>query len=269
MTTYQVPAKDWFATQFSALMRRVSSLETRTQNIDSGTLLQTLTGTIDPAYSGVGNPNVQITGAASVTGPYSYLSGYVPSANDSVLLVPSGSTYVIAGLVHPTTTRNQLSASTTVQNTASETVIASLTIPANDAVVGATWQITAWGVASVTATPTITLRSRIGGLSGVQLASSGARTASSGITGHTWRTETYLVCLSTGSSGTWFGQQVATEAISVAGSAPFVPAVIQDGTVSATADTTISETLVVTAAWSAASASNSLTCEGYIAQRVA
>jgi hypothetical protein len=102
------------------------------------------------------------------------------------------------------------------------------------------------------------------------LAGSGAGTASpsSGITNHTWRIDSKVVCLTTGASGTWFGQQMTTEALSVAGSAPFAAAVIQDGTAARTKDTTASQDLVITAQWSALSASNTLTCEGF-AERVA
>lgn len=269
MTQYPSGLDDRFAADLGALYRRVTMLENRTGNIDSGTLIQTLTGTIDPAYTGVGNPSVQISGAASLTGPYQYLSGYAPAAGDNVLLVPSGTTYVIAGLAHATVARSQLSATTTVVNTTTETAVATLTIPAGDAVAGSVWEITAWGGASVTGTPTMTWRSRIGGVAGTAMASSGARTASSGVVGHSWRVVLDVVCLATGASGSFFGQQVTWEALSVAGGAPYVPAVVLDGTVPVTADSTVAESLVVTAQWSAASASNSLTCQGFIAERIA
>ncbi|MFE3031589.1 hypothetical protein ACFXKY_08060 [Streptomyces canus] len=169
-----------------------------------------------------------------------------------------------------TTYRNKLSASTTVANTTSETVMAVMTIPANDAVAGAVYRIKAWGTASVTGTPTLTLRSRLGGVAGTALGSSGARTASSGVTNRSWQVTVDLVCLTTGVSGTWFASQITYEAVSLAAAAPFAsPGLILDGTAAATADSTISEDLVLTATWSAASASNTLTCRGYSAERVA
>jgi hypothetical protein len=270
VTTYPKELGIRFAATIADLINRVRLLENRTRNIDSGTLLQTLTGTVDPAYTGSGAPNVQITGATSLSGPYQAVSGYQPTAGDTVLLIPSGATYVVAGLVHPTVYRSYLSTSTTVANTSTETVIASMTIPAGDAVAGAVYRMAAWGIGSVTATPTITLRSRLGGVTGQQIASSGARTASSGVSGHTWRVDLDLVCLTTGTSGSWFGQQVTMEAISVPGAgAPYAPAVIQDGTVQVTADSTVAQTLVLTATWGTASVSNTITCEGFTATRAA
>ncbi|MGI8333485.1 hypothetical protein ACRYCC_26330 [Actinomadura scrupuli] len=167
--------------------------------------------------------------------------------------------------------RSKLSSPVTVATSTTETVIATMTIPASDPVVGAVYTVTAWGIASVLAatTPTMTWRSRIGGVAGAALASSGARTASSGVTNHSWRVSTKVVCLSTGVSGTWFGQQVTTESLSVAGAAPWVAAVIQDGTAAQTKDTTAAQDLVITAQWSASNAANTLTCQGVEVKRVA
>jgi hypothetical protein len=183
-------------------------------------------------------------------------------------------TFAVGGdlkLVNGTTTyRNKLSTSTTVANTASETVIALMTIPAADAVAGAVYRIKAWGVASVTGTPTLTLRSRLGGVAGTALGSSGARTASSGVSNRAWQVTVDLTCLTTGASGTWFASQITFEAVTLAASPPFAsPGLILDGTSAVTVDTTVSEDLVVTATWGTASASNTLTCRGYTAERVA
>jgi hypothetical protein len=169
-----------------------------------------------------------------------------------------------------TTYRNKLSTSTTVANTASETVIAALTIPAGDAVAGAVYRIKAWGVASVTGTPTLTLRSRLGGVAGTALGSSGARTASSGVSNRSWQVTVDLTCLTTGATGTWFASQITYEAVTLAASPPFAsPGLILDGTSAVTLDSTVSEDLVITATWGTASASNTLTCRGYTAERVA
>ncbi|HJT92391.1 MAG TPA: hypothetical protein VJ777_10660, partial [Mycobacterium sp.] len=168
-------------------------------------------------------------------------------------------------LVNGTTTyRNKLATSTTVANTAAETVIAVMTIPAADAVAGAVYRIKAWGTASVTGTPTLTLRSRLGGVAGAALGSSGARTASSGVTNRSWQITCDLTCLTTGASGTWFASQMTCEAVTVAAAAPFAsPGLILDGTSAVTVDTTVSEDFVLTATWGTASASNTLTCRGY------
>lgn len=85
-----------FAQQLADLFKRVTRLETRTRNVDSGTLLQTVTGVIDPAYVS-GQPNVTITGSGALTGPYQRLATYTPVASDPVILIPSGASYIVAG----------------------------------------------------------------------------------------------------------------------------------------------------------------------------
>lgn len=158
--------------------------------------------------------------------------------------------------------RPQLSSLVTVASTASETAVATLTIPANDASAGAVYYINARGVASVTGTPTITFRARFGGLAGAQVAQSGALTASSGITNHSWECDVYLVCITTGTSGTWYAIMDTIQAITVAGAAPFTPSSRQDGGAAITTrSSTQDNDLMVTVQWSASSASNTATCE--------
>jgi len=164
--------------------------------------------------------------------------------------------------------RPSLSAVATVANTTSETAVATLTIAANDASAGAIYRIKVQGIASVTGTPTITFRARLGGVAGTQLASSGALTASSGISNHTWECDVFLVCLTTGSGGTWYGLMDVNQAITVAGSPPFTPASRQDGTASISKSTTVDNDFVVTVQWSAASSSNTATCEIALCQRI-
>lgn len=172
-------------------------------------------------------------------------------------------------IIGAATYRNKLSTPVTVANTTTETAVATITIPANDAVTGAVYRIKALGLGSVTGTPTMTYRARLGGVAGTQLASSGAVTSSSGITNHTWETDLYFVCLSTGASGTSRGILCVREALSVAGSAPFTVINRQDGTASVTFDTTVSKDLVITVQWSAASASNTITAHIVSCERVA
>ncbi|MGW0837560.1 hypothetical protein [Streptomyces prunicolor] len=161
-----------------------------------------------------------------------------------------------------TTLRNQLASTVTVANTTSETVIGTLTIPANDAVVGAVYRVVVYGTASVTATPTFTIRGRLGGVAGALAATIGAVTASSGVTNQTWSAEFDIVCLTTGGSGTWMPRLVVVQNVSVAST--------QTGTVllptagaSLTRDTTASSDMVLTWAWSAASASNTVTARAF------
>lgn len=94
MTTYPPAPDARFAHLLESLLRRVTTLEQRTALIDSGKPVHSLTGTVDPSYSS-GDPKVTITGSGALTGPYQHASSYTPAANDSVLLIPQGTTYVV------------------------------------------------------------------------------------------------------------------------------------------------------------------------------
>lgn len=163
------------------------------------------------------------------------------------------------------------SSSTTVASTTSETVMATYTIPANDAAAGAVYRITAWGTISVTGTPTFFFRTRLGGVSGITLGTTTlADNQSSGVTGKPWKAEVYVVCLSTGGSGTWFGNLAVTNGGMVAGGVPVKnPTQYIDGASQVTRDTTASQDLVITANWGTSSSSNTITCRGFAAERVA
>lgn len=168
------------------------------------------------------------------------------------------------------TIRTGLGTQTTVANTNTETVVATLTVPANDAVVGAVYKLTAWGVGSTTGTPTILFRGRFSGISGTQFAQSGSISTASGVSNKAWRAEMYLSNITLGSTGTWFGNLHVIEGLSVAGTNPVTtPGQRIDGGTTLTRDTTISNTLVLTIAWGTPSASNTLTCFGFCAERVA
>jgi hypothetical protein len=172
-----------------------------------------------------------------------------------------------------TTYRNQLSAQTTVANTVTETVIASMTVPANDAVVGAVYRIKAWGTISAAAatTPTMNWKWKIGGTGGYQMAQSQNRTAATaGITNRAWQCVGEVVCLATGASGSFQGSLLTIEGWSVTGGPPIVaPATILDGITPGTRDSTASQQICLTATWGTANASNTLTCLGYYAERIA
>jgi hypothetical protein len=177
-------------------------------------------------------------------------------------------------LVNGTTTyRNQLSAQTTVANTATETVIAAMTVPANDAVVGAVYRIKAWGTISAAAatTPAMNWKWKIGGTGGYQMAQTGNRTAAaSGASTRAWQCVGEVVCLATGASGSFQGSLLTIEGWSVTGGPPIVtPATILDGTTPGTRDTTASQQICLTATWTPANATNTLTCLGYYAERIA
>ncbi|MET8826108.1 hypothetical protein ABZX40_13630 [Streptomyces sp. NPDC004610] len=163
--------------------------------------------------------------------------------------------------------RNKPASVTTVANTTAETVVASLTIPANDAVVGAIYRIRVVTGISFLASATMTWRLRLGGLAGTLLAQMGATTLSG--TAQTDKescVEADVICVSTGASGTWFAAFQERRNSTQTGSVADIQMNYSDGTV--VRDTTASADLVVTADWGAASASNTLTAYA-IMERVA
>lgn len=165
---------------------------------------------------------------------------------------------------------------TAIANTTTETIIfPNITIPANFMQDGRVLRLTAYGRHSTTATPTVTFRIRWGGVAGTVLAASGAITAGSAVTAAIWKVEAVLQVRSNGSSGTIFTvgtARLGEDAASTVGSATnaagddfmgsagvATPAAV---TVDLTADTALS----ITATWSAASASNTLTGHVYLVE---
>lgn len=158
---------------------------------------------------------------------------------------------------------------TAIANSTTETIIfPNITIPANYMQDGRMLRVRAFGRHGTTGTPTLTFRLRWGGVSGTVLAASGAVTCGSAVTAAMWGIELYVQTRSNGSTGTLFvvGEvTVGEDAASTVGSATnaaghdflgsagvATPAAV---TVDLTADTALS----LTATWSAASASNTLT----------
>lgn len=180
-------------------------------------------------------------------------------------------TFVIAGdlklAAGATVIRNQVAASVTVANTTTETIVGTITIPAGDAAVGAIYRVTVFGTASVTGTPTFTVRGRLGGVAGTLAATLGPTTAGSGVTGQSWSVDFDLVCLTTGASATWMPRFVLAQNVSTA-SAQTGSVLLPVTAASITQDSTVSNTMVVTWAWSAASASNTATARA-ICYRIA
>lgn len=154
----------------------------------------------------------------------------------------------------------------TVANTTTETTIGSVTIPANDAVIGAVYRLSAWGHASTTGTPTLRFRAF---LAANQLAATQAFTTGTTVTNKAWSCEVLLVCLGTGGTGSWFGNLTCIESVSVAGAAPTTAAARNDGGATVSNATTSSNTFDLKATWGTASSSNTLTCRGFVVTRIA
>lgn len=150
---------------------------------------------------------------------------------------------------------------TAVANTTTETIIfPNVTIPANYMADGRAIRLRAFGKLSTTGTPTITFAIRWGGVSGTVLATSEAITCATGSANTAWSIEAIIQTRTNGATGTLFvmGDVVVNLTASTNTSGTFgvsgfdAPAAV---TVDLTADTALS----ITADWSAASASNTLT----------
>jgi hypothetical protein len=166
---------------------------------------------------------------------------------------------------------------TAIANSTTETIIhPNVTIPANYMADGRALRLSHYGRLSTTGTPTIRFRVRWGGVSGTVLWDSGTITCGSGVTAALYGIpDLILQTRANGSSGTIFamgaaivgaalaptvGSATGAAALGVFGSAgDDTPAAV---TVDLTADTALS----ITAQWSAASASNTLTGHVYVGE---
>lgn len=165
---------------------------------------------------------------------------------------------------------------TAIANSTTETIIhPNVTIPANYMADGRCLRLTHAGRLSSTGTPTVRFRIRWGGVAGTVLWDSGTITVGSGVTASLYEFEALLQVRSNGSSGTIFtigptiigaalaptvGSATGAAAVGVFGSGgDDTPAAV---TVDLTADTALS----ITAQWSAASASNTLTGHIYLGE---
>lgn len=199
-----------------------------------------------------------VTGTSTFTGLATFNGG---------VTVGNSSNFKIGSAVF----RPKLSSQTTVSNTTTETAIATLTIPANDAAVGAVYRIHAWGTLAVTGTPAITFRSRIGGAAGTTIVTLiSALAVRSGATDGFWSMDLKVAFTSIG-SGT--SANIATEFQGVHNFTTSVSTYTQVGPIISNGtggfDSTTSQDLVIDALWGTASASNTVVCRGYTAERIA
>lgn len=172
------------------------------------------------------------------------------------------------------TRRNKLSAVTPVSNTVTETVIAFMTIPANDAVIGAVYKIFAWGsFNTAAATPTSAIKGYLGGTAGTLLCSTGAITQGAASKVHIpWSVTLYLTCQGPlGASCVWFPHMTFPNVFASAATATPVSGVtlIEAGGDSVTVSSAASQDLALSYTWGTANGSNVLSCQGYHAERVA
>ena len=157
---------------------------------------------------------------------------------------------------------------TAVANTTTETIIfPNVTLPANYMADGRVLRLRAFGKLSTTGTPTIILAIRWGGVAGTLLATTEAITCASGAANTAWALEAIIQTRSNGATGSLFvmGEiQVNLTASTVTAGAFGVSGF--DAPAAVTADLTTDKALSLTADWSAASASNTLTGHLYVGE---
>lgn len=156
-----------------------------------------------------------------------------------------------------------------IANTSTETIIfPNITIPANYLQDGRVLRLTAYGRYSSTGTPTLTFRNRWGGVAGSQLAASGAMVVGSTVTNGMWKLEVLIQVRTNGATGSLFAMgeaEITDDAAQTVGSATNASALGIMGSAGASApaavtvDLTADTALSLTAQWSVASASNTLT----------
>lgn len=151
------------------------------------------------------------------------------------------------------TTGGTLGAGDVVANSAAENAIATAAlIAANDWQVGDVIDIEAWGYCSTTGSPTLTLKLNIGS---TVLFTTGAVAVGTGITNQVLRIAARLVVCAVSASG-------KVSCVGLFEAPAIVAGTPNTGTGTAgqiTVDMTAAQTLTLTAQWSAASASNTLT----------
>jgi hypothetical protein len=161
---------------------------------------------------------------------------------------------------------------TAVANTTTETIAyGNITLPSNYMQNSRSFKLTVLGQYSTTATPTVIFSLRWGGVAGTLICKTAACTLPT-ITAGLWKTEIWCTTRSNGSSGTIMGNGEATVYAGVAGTVAsatgegLVTPMTNGGVLTpavATLDLTADTALSITATWSAASASNTLTGLNY------
>ena len=154
---------------------------------------------------------------------------------------------------------NRIATATTASaaDTSAETVIATYVIPANDPslTLNGGYELHLWGEASCTGTPSLIIRARMGSVSGTNLGQF-TNTCQDNGSNMSFNVRMGMMITASGSSGTF---DDTIELISVLASA--TTAWQGETTRGASIDTTGSVTIVITATWSAASASNVCTAD--------
>lgn len=152
----------------------------------------------------------------------------------------------------------------TVSTTASETVLQTMSLPANDAVAGSVYRMVGWGTYGDTGTPTLAFGSRLGGVSGTSLATIAATTLGSGVTGIAWRAECLLNFLSATTAQAFIELELGTSATTNA-----TTLLTSTPTAATTVSLTAAKAWVLTVTFSASNASNTISLLGAWSERIA
>lgn len=161
-----------------------------------------------------------------------------------------------------------------VNNTTTETQLSAITVPGGYSAIGSVYRLIAYGncIQAANTTPTLTFRTRVGGITGPSFATTAFTAASNASpTNRPWRVETNITVVFNGSGalGQWFGDMHATCGITSTGTlSTTAPAIRLDGTAVLQRDTTANQDLVLTAQWDTASSSNSVNMYGCTWERV-
>lgn len=167
---------------------------------------------------------------------------------DGTNLVPDLTDFSAIGM--PGVLSVNTSDSTAIASTAAETNFSlNVVLPQDFLTVGRVLRVTASGKYSDTGTPTLQLKLKAGSVTLLDL---GAITLGSGVSNKQWEAEFLLVCRSTGAGGT-----VQASLLNARMDDDLLQAIANVATV----DTTVTETLQLSATWSASSASNTITQE--------
>lgn len=95
MNRFPVPLEQRFEQFMKQAATDLQKLKTITAVMEVGCYVNGYVGTIPGTYTS-GDPTVTLA-TGTVLGPLQHLASYSPAAGDTVLLVPVGQTYVVAG----------------------------------------------------------------------------------------------------------------------------------------------------------------------------
>ena len=144
-----------------------------------------------------------------------------------------------------------------------------LILPANYMQPGKVFRLTAAGVFSNTATPTLLIGFYIGGVAGAAIAASGAITTITAATAWSWIAQVSFQVRTIGTSGTIFpfaGGLLMPASLTAFQAKYPIPAAAP---AAVTVDTTAAKAVTVGAQWGTSSASNTVTCHAFTVEDIA